>query len=79
MIKTLKVVWQTYSPYMSEDHVIRGNAAVLKCHIPSFVADMVTVDHWLVDDLLLRPSQTDWGKVHSFDRNRIEMWREVPR
>lgn len=50
------VVWQTYAPYMSEEHVIRGNAATLRCHIPSFVADLVDVDHWLVDDVVLRSS-----------------------
>ena len=54
------VVWQTYSPYISEDHVIRGNAAILRCQIPSFVADVVFVDHWLIDDSVI--SNSDMGK-----------------
>lgn len=35
---------------MLSEYVIRGNAAVLKCNIPSFVADFVRVEAWLGDD-----------------------------
>lgn len=52
------MVLQTYSIYVPEEHVILGNAAVLRCHVPSFVADTVSVDHWLVDDRLIG---TEWG------------------
>jgi hypothetical protein len=45
---------------VSEDHVILGNAAVLRCHIPSYVADTVHVDHWLVDDHIIS-STSNWG------------------
>lgn len=31
---------------MNNEYVIRGNAAVLKCSIPSFVADFVIVVSW---------------------------------
>jgi hypothetical protein len=54
------VVLQSYSTYVSEDHVILGNAAVLRCHIPSYVADTVHVDHWLVDEHLIS-STSNWG------------------
>lgn len=30
-----------------DEHVLRGNTAILKCHIPSFVADYVSVASWL--------------------------------
>jgi len=30
--------------------VIRGNAGLLKCQWPSFVADHLTVESWLIDD-----------------------------
>ncbi len=56
----LLVVLQSYSTYVSEDHVILGNAAVLRCHIPSFVADTVHVDHWLVDDHIISAT-SNWG------------------
>lgn len=29
------------------EYVIKGNAAVMKCKIPSFVADFVQVDAWI--------------------------------
>jgi hypothetical protein len=34
---------------MPNEYVIKGNAAILKCSIPSFVADFVQVVSW-VDD-----------------------------
>ena len=30
--------------------MIRGNAGLLKCQWPSFVADHLTVESWLIDD-----------------------------
>lgn len=48
---------------MSE-YVIKGNTAVLKCNIPSFVADFVRVDAWVAsDDTAYLPS-SDYGKCH---------------
>ena len=44
------MVHQSYQTDVNLEHVIRGNSAVLKCSVPSFVADFVTVDTWLVDD-----------------------------
>lgn len=32
-----------------DEHVLKGNSAVLKCHIPSFVADYVAVESWISD------------------------------
>lgn len=29
------------------EYVIKGNSAVMKCKIPSFVADFVYVDAWI--------------------------------
>nr|XP_015838910.1 PREDICTED: Down syndrome cell adhesion molecule isoform X38 [Tribolium castaneum] len=40
------VVQQFYQTEVNNEYVIRGNAAVLKCSIPSFVADFVTVVSW---------------------------------
>lgn len=30
-----------------DEHVLRGNTGILKCHIPSFVSDFVYVDAWI--------------------------------
>lgn len=42
----LTVVAQTYEVEADNEYVIRGNAAVMKCEIPSFVSDFVTVEGW---------------------------------
>lgn len=44
------VVPQFYQTEVNNEHVIRGNAAILKCVIPSFVADFVSVAAWVSDD-----------------------------
>lgn len=46
---------------MLSEYVIRGNAAVLKCNIPSFVADFVRVEAWLGDD----------GSVYNMTKNEF--------
>ncbi|XP_049833932.1 Down syndrome cell adhesion molecule-like protein Dscam2 isoform X19 [Schistocerca gregaria] len=43
------VVQQFYQTEVNNEYVIRGNSAVLKCSIPSFVADFVTVVSWQDD------------------------------
>ncbi|XP_055593954.1 cell adhesion molecule Dscam2 isoform X4 [Uranotaenia lowii] len=40
------VVQQFYESEVNNAYVIRGNAAILKCSIPSFVADFVSVVSW---------------------------------
>lgn len=35
---------------MVSEYVIKGNTAVLKCTIPSFVADFVKVEAWVSDE-----------------------------
>lgn len=40
------VVQQQYESEVNNEYVIRGNSAILKCSIPSFVADFVTVVSW---------------------------------
>lgn len=33
-----------------EEYVLRGNAAILKCHIPSFVSEYVMVVSWIISE-----------------------------
>ncbi|XP_046962719.1 Down syndrome cell adhesion molecule-like protein Dscam2 isoform X32 [Vanessa cardui] len=40
------VVQQQYESEVNNEYVIRGNSAILKCSIPSFVADFVNVISW---------------------------------
>lgn len=38
---------QSYEAEADNEYVIRGNSAVMKCEVPSFVADFVVVEMWL--------------------------------
>lgn len=52
------VVSQFYDTDVNKAYVIRGNAAILKCEIPSFVADFVNVVSWHTDqDEVFYPSE----------------------
>ena len=43
----LSVAHQHYKTGGSEEYIIIGNDAIIKCNIPSFVSDFVTVDAWV--------------------------------
>lgn len=45
----IAVVHQYYQSEVNNEYVIRGNAAILKCSIPSFVAEFVQVIGWQDD------------------------------
>ncbi|XP_059477747.1 cell adhesion molecule Dscam2 isoform X48 [Neocloeon triangulifer] len=53
------VVQQEYDTDVNKEYVIRGNSGVLKCQVPSFVADFVHVVSW----------QTDQGETFVIDQN----------
>lgn len=44
------VVAQHYPTDVYDEYVIRGNSAILKCQIPSFVADFVDVISWQTNE-----------------------------
>ncbi|XP_054089350.1 cell adhesion molecule Dscam2 isoform X43 [Zeugodacus cucurbitae] len=44
------VVPQSYTVNVMDEAVLRGNSAILKCHIPSFVADFISVASWVEDE-----------------------------
>lgn len=43
------------------EYVIKGNAAVLKCSIPSFVADFVRVESWIDEEGTELRHSEDYG------------------
>lgn len=45
--------------------MLKGNSAVLKCHIPSFVSDFVIIDAWIDEE--------------TSEEYRYEMGRELGR
>lgn len=59
------VVAQYYDTDVNKDYVILGNSIVLRCHVPSFVADFVDVLSWHTDlNETYYPSDHDGG--HTF-------------
>ncbi|XP_032672550.1 Down syndrome cell adhesion molecule-like protein Dscam2 isoform X4 [Odontomachus brunneus] len=57
------VVHQYYQSEVNNEYVIRGNAAILKCSIPSFVAEFVQVVGWQDDQgNSFDPDQANDGK-----------------
>ena len=42
----LLVITQEYETNAEREYVIIGNTALMKCEIPSFVADFVSVESW---------------------------------
>lgn len=63
------VVSQFYDTDVNKAYVIRGNAAILKCEIPSFVADFVSVVSWHTDqDEVFYPAN-DYGLCAFFSEH----------
>lgn len=44
------MVNQFYDAEITKEYVMRGNSAIIKCLIPSFVADFVQVVAWINED-----------------------------
>ena len=47
------VVHQNYKVQVHDEFVIRGNGAVFRCHIPTFVREFVQVIGWFKDEQLI--------------------------
>ncbi|CAM1320968.1 Uncharacterised protein g7633 [Pycnogonum litorale] len=46
-------VYQQYVPRVYDEYFIKGNTAVMKCHIPSYVKDHIFVTAWIKDDHII--------------------------
>lgn len=46
---------QAYEARVNDEFVLRGNTAIVKCIVPSFVADFVYVTAWIVDNETVTP------------------------
>ncbi|GLG96443.1 Uncharacterized protein GBIM_03426 [Gryllus bimaculatus] len=53
------VVHQPYEVQVYRAHVLLGNTAVLRCNIPAFVKDYVTITSWFRDDTIILPGRDD--------------------
>lgn len=50
LIYNISVVTQSYTVNLWEENVLRGNSAILKCHIPSFVSEYVSISSWIISE-----------------------------
>lgn len=41
---------QAYTVNLVEENVLRGNSAIFKCLIPSFVTEYVSVASWIISE-----------------------------
>jgi hypothetical protein len=63
------VVQQFYQSRVSDEFVLRGNTAIVRCLIPSFVADFVQVVEWITDGgsfAASSASNTDYGNTKCY-------------
>ncbi|CAM1294542.1 Dscam (predicted) [Pycnogonum litorale] len=58
-VKVRAVVVQMYETQVYNSFVIAGNVGVLKCHIPSYVKDHVTVTAWIREDKKIVKTKRD--------------------
>ena len=57
---------------MHEEYVVKGNYAIMKCSVPSFVADLITVVSWLDSHgQTYTPNPLNYGKKHFNMENQI--------
>ena len=59
------MVTQDYDTDLLKAFVINGNEALLKCEIPSFVADFVTVESWIDNERneYFSDTNTNYGNI----------------
>lgn len=57
------MVNQFYDAEIIKEYVIRGNTAVLKCSIPSFVADFVYVESWIDEVGTVYTASENYGDI----------------
>lgn len=67
------VVAQYYEADVNKEHVIRGNSAVIKCLIPSFVADFVEVVSWHTDEEENYFPGTEYGAIRTSSRKYTKL------
>ncbi|XP_035788181.1 Down syndrome cell adhesion molecule-like protein Dscam2 isoform X37 [Anopheles albimanus] len=72
------VVNQFYQTDGENEYVIRGNSAILKCKVPSFIADFVFVEAWIDNEgqEYLASDQDDDGKYMVLPSGELHI-REV--
>lgn len=64
------VVSQPYETDVIREYAITGNSAILKCQVPSFVADFITVSSWHTDkNEDIYPGE-NYGLIHKYSQHQ---------
>ena len=79
LYSTPTVVIQSYETDVAKEYVILGNDALMKCSIPSFVADSVSVMGWTnsEDELKLFTQENSSGNLRVNEEkqsDKISIW-----
>lgn len=61
---TFLVIHESYRSDVGLEYVIRGNSVMLKCGIPPFIADFVSVVSWQDDAGNIFPSMSTQFIIH---------------
>ncbi|XP_064480488.1 cell adhesion molecule Dscam1-like [Ornithodoros turicata] len=51
-VRVRAVIRRRYDVKVYEEFVIKGNTAVLRCHVPEYVREFVSVTAWIVDETI---------------------------
>jgi len=71
------VIQEPYRSDVGLEYVIRGNSVVLKCGIPPFIADFVSVISWQDDTGNIFPSMSTQLSTHGICKlDHMSVWRE---
>lgn len=69
----ISVVIQPYEAEADNEYVIRGNSAIMKCEIPSYVSDFIVVDMWTDSDGgSYYPNNDNYGTQHRIINNHCQ-------
>ena len=64
---------QYYEAEVVSEYIIKGNAAIIKCNIPSFVTDFVKVEAWTGSD----GSEYKLNETMSGKFSQAKFWRQI--
>ena len=67
----IAVVTQDYETDVPKVYVINGNSALLKCVIPSIVADFIRIESWTDDDNYEFFPNTNFGNMFFYTHSKV--------
>ena len=74
LLFSFSVVAQKYDTGTSDSYIIVGNSALVKCEIPSFVADFVSISSWVDNQNNEYYPSDSLGTYNSVNEKMILRW-----